>query len=64
MREEYEASAVLAGRRQRGRGACAQKCVGHLNEDAGAVTGVRLAAARTAVFQVDEDLQRVLDNVV
>ena len=51
------------GQRRTGR-TCAQKCVGHLNQNAGAVTGVRLAAARAAVFQVDEDLQRLLDDVV
>ena len=64
MREEHEAGAVLAGVGERRRRTCAQKCVGHLNENAGAVTRIRLASARPAVFQVDEDLQRVLDDVV
>ena len=37
---------------------------GHLNQDAGAVTGIDLAAARTAVLQVDQDLQRLPDDGV
>ena len=36
----------------------------HLHEDAGAVAGVLLAAAGAAVLQVDEDLQRLADDVV
>ena len=38
--------------------------VRHLHQDAGAVTGVRLAPAGTAVEQVDEQLQRLADDAV
>src|SRR5678815_516559 len=64
MRKERETRAVLAGGGQRRRCTRAQKRVRHLNEDAGAVTGVRLAPARAAVFQVDQDLQRLFDDVM
>ena len=64
MRQEHEAGAVRAGGGQRERHDLAQERVGHLNQDAGAVTGVRLAAAGAAVLQVDEDLQRLRDDVV
>ena len=37
----------------------AEKLVRHLNEDAGAIAGVDLAAARAAMEQVDEQLQRL-----
>ena len=47
-----------------GAGDLAQEPVRHLNQDAGAVAGVRLAAARAAVQQVDEDLQPLLDDAV
>ena len=59
--------AVLAGRRQRDaerRGDLAEKPVRRLDQDAGAVAGVRLAAAGAAVQQVDEDLQPLLDDAV
>ena len=65
--QEHEAGAVLAGRREReadARALAAQEAVGHLQQDAGAVAGVRLAAAGAPVEQVDEDLQRLLDDRV
>src|SRR5262249_8351545 len=37
---------------------------GDLNQDAGAVAGVHLAAARAAVLEVDEDLKRLPDDRV
>ena len=67
MRQEDEPGAVVAGRRQREaerRGHLAQKRVRHLHEDAGAVAGRRLAAARAAMQQVDQDAQPLLDNGV
>ena len=42
----------------------AEELVRHLDEDAGAVAGVHLAAARAAMQQVDEELQRLLDDGV
>ena len=67
MREEHEAGAVAAGGRQRDaerRGHLAQEAVRHLDEDAGAVAGRRLAAAGAAVQQVDQDAQPLLDDGV
>jgi hypothetical protein len=58
--QEHEAGAVVVHRRQReadARALAPQEAVGHLQQDAGAVAGVRLAAAGAAVEQVDEDLQ-------
>src|SRR4029078_4741322 len=46
-------------RRRRG---LAQEPVGHLNEHARAVAGVRLAAAGAAVQEVEQDLQPLLDD--
>ena len=58
-RQEHQADAVLARRRQRRRRHLAQERVGHLNQDPRAVAGVDLAAARAAVLQVLEDLERL-----
>ena len=61
-RQEHEARAVAPGRRQvdaERRRDLAEEPVRHLDQDAGAVAGVRLAAAGAAVQQVDEDLQRL-----
>src|SRR5207237_10650199 len=38
--------------------------VGKLHEDACAVAGVRLAAARTAMLQVEQNLERLDDDVM
>ena len=66
-REEDEPGAVLALGRQlepEPRGLAAEEPIGHLDQDARAVARVRLAAARAAVQQVDEHLQRLLDDRV
>ena len=63
-RQEHEADAVLAGGRERRRSNLSQKLVRDLEEDAGAVAGVGLAAARAAVRQVLEHLQRLADDGV
>ncbi len=41
-----------------------QEAMGHLQENAGPVSGVLLAAARAAMLQVYQDLDRFADNVV
>ena len=64
VRQEDQAGAIRTGRRQRERDDSAEKGVGRLDQNAGAITGVGLAAARPSVFQVDEDLQRLSDDVV
>ncbi len=64
MRQEDQPCAVLPGRGQRRRRTGAQECVGHLNQDAGTVAGVLLTSAGAAMFQIDQDLQRVLDDLV
>ena len=66
-RQEDHADAVLAEGRQAEAEMFAllfEEAMGHLHEDAGAVAGVRLAAAGAAVFQVEENLDRLLDDVV
>ncbi len=57
-RQEHEAAAVVLGRRQGDAQAgalTAEELVRHLDQDAGAVAGVRLAAAGAAMEQVDQD---------
>ena len=66
-RQEHHADAVLAGRRQREAelGALArEELVRDLDQDAGAVAGLRIAAAGAAVRQVDQDLDALDDDVV
>jgi hypothetical protein len=66
-RHEDRANAVFAFRRQRHAEPLrflAEKLVGNLDQDAGAVAGVDLAAARAAVQQVDEHLERLADDGV
>ena len=46
------------------RALAAEERVGHLNEDAGAVAGVRLAPARPAVEEVLQHRQRLIDDPV
>ena len=41
-----------------------RKPIRHLDQDAGAVAGIRLAAAGAAMQQVDEDLQAARDDAV
>jgi hypothetical protein len=64
VRQENQPCTIFARRWKRRRRARPQKGIRHLNEDAGAVAGVFLASARSAVLQIDQDLQRLLDNVV
>ena len=64
MWQEDQARSVLPGGWQGGRCARPEEFVGHLNDDAGAIARVLLASARAAMFQVDEDLQRFLDDIV
>ena len=59
--------AVLGGRRQRdaqARARLAEELVGHLEEDAGAVAGVRLAPTGAAVQEVDQHLERLAHDGV
>ena len=63
-RQKDHADAVLAGWRQRRRRDLAQEPVRHLHHDAGAVAGVDLAAARAAMREVHQHLQRLADDVV
>ena len=63
-RQEHEARAVRPRRRQRERHDLAQERVRHLDEDAGAVARVGLAAARAAVLEIDQDAQRLAHDVV
>ncbi len=66
-RQKDRADAVLARRRQRDAepsGFPAQKLVGHLHEDAGAVARVGLAAAGAAVLQIRQDLEGLADDFV
>ena len=66
-RQEHRAHAVLAFGRQRHAEAArflAEKLVGNLDQDAGAVAGVDLAPAGAAMQQVDENLQRLADDGV
>jgi hypothetical protein len=67
VRQEDEPGAVFPGRRQgdaERRRDLSEEAIGNLDEDAGAVTGVGLAAARAAVQQVDQHLQPLLDDAV
>ena len=42
----------------------AQECIRHLQEDAGAVAGIGFTAAGAAMVEVDQDGQRLLDDLV
>ena len=64
VRQEHQADAVLADRRERSRRNLAQERVRHLHQDAGAVAGVLLASARAAVRKVDEDLKGLPHDAV
>ena len=66
-RQEHHADAVLAGRRQREAqlGALArEELVRNLDQDAGAVAGFRIAAAGSAMRQVDQNLDALDDDFV
>ncbi len=60
-REEHEAGAVGARRRQGERHGLAEEPVRHLHEDAGAIAGVGVGPAGAAMFEVDEQLERLAD---
>ena len=67
VRQEHHADAVFAGARQGNfllRRDFLEKGVRRLNQDARAVAGVDLTAARAAVIQVEQHLQRLPDNRV
>ena len=64
VRQEHETCAVLAERRQLERDHRTQEAVRDLDENARAVAGVRLTAACSPMLQVDEDLERLHDDVV
>ena len=66
-RHEQRADAVLAGRRQRDAerlGLAGEKLVRDLHQDAGAVAGARIGADRAAMLEIDQDGERVLDDLV
>ena len=64
MRQEHQSSAVRSRRRQRERDRLAKKAIRHLNEDAGAVAGIRIGSARPAMFEVDQEVERRADDGV
>ena len=66
-RHEQRADAVFAGRRQRDAerlGLAGEELVRDLHQDAGAVAGARIGADRAAMLEVDQDGQRVVDDLV
>jgi hypothetical protein len=66
-RQEDESAAIVLGRRQGNAQAAAlatKELVRNLYQDAGAVAGVRLAAARPAVEKIDEDRERLPNDRV
>ena len=66
-RQKDHADAVLAGLRQAEAvafGLPLQEGVRHLDHDPGAIAGVRLGAARSAMGQVGQDGQRLFENLV
>src|SRR6202000_1539481 len=61
------ASGVAAGLRQPEADFCGlarEELVRDLHQNAGAVAGARIGADRAAVLEVDQDRQRVLDDLV
>ena len=67
LRQEHQARAVLEMARQLDPDLPAfahEEIVRDLHEDAGAVTGLLVASARAAVGEIDEDLERLVDDVV
>ena len=62
VRQEHQADAILASRRERGRCNLAQEPVRYLGHDAGPVAGVFLAPAGAAVRKVDQDLKGLLHD--
>ena len=64
VRQEHESRAVRSGVGQRERDVPAEEGVGRLNENARAVAGVGFAATGAAMFQIDQDVQRLAHDVV
>ncbi len=67
LRQEQHADAVFAERRQSHAllgHLCAEKLVGHLEQNAGAITGKRVRAHCAAMVEVLQDLQSLLDDLV
>jgi hypothetical protein len=64
VREEHCPDAVCAGGRKCEAEDLPQEPIRHLQEDAGAVAGVRLAAAGAAVLEIDQDFERARDDRV
>jgi hypothetical protein len=64
MWQEHQAGAVRSGRGQRERHRVAEKAIRRLDEDAGAVAGVRIRSAGAAVFEVDEEVEGRPDYLV
>ncbi len=66
-RHEQHADAVLAGLRQREAELlrlAREELVRDLHQDAGAVAGARIGADRAAMLEVEQDGQRILDDLV
>ena len=66
-RHEQHADAVFAGLRQRDaerRSLAGEKLVRDLHQDAGAVAGARIGANRAAMFKIDQDRQRIFDDLL
>ena len=66
-RHEQRADAVFAGRRQRDAerlGLAGEEFVRDLHQDAGAVAGARIGADRAAMLEVDQDGERIVDDLV
>ena len=67
VRQEQRADGVVAGRRQceaeLGR-LLGEELVRHLHQDAGAIAGARIGADRAAVLEIEQDRQRILDDLV
>jgi hypothetical protein len=64
MRKEDQAGAIRARRRQGERHRLAKKTIRHLEQDAGAVAGIRIGAAGAAVFEVDQEIESRTDDGV
>ena len=66
-RHEHEADRVMAGLGQRDAelgGLPGEERVRDLHQDAGAVAGARIGADRAAMLEIEQDRQRVLDDLV
>ncbi len=67
VRHEHGADRVVAGLGQRDAEFCGladEELVRHLHQDAGAVAGARVGADRAAMFEIAQDRDRVLDDLV